>query len=326
MYKYPSISEAKAHAKYIARTLNLKLTEAQEVVAYIYSCYDWAELKSKQNCSGNIEHLIDVDPIKYIHTVNPFRYHKDELEVNELDDLLDTHINTLKQYLNSSNLAPGSLLERLTNKNYSQISGQVVSQVLEDLREDESQGFNAKDSDQIIECIMLCDDTINKVLYQKESISPINTHLEPKAYRQRFYAYYTFENNEVYISSREWDLEVFRPSKYEQQFSGELLSRSVCSRKWFIDYMIGYVKLIVHQFQMAGYSGKIRICRIQNADVSNFYHNKTDRFSHKGLDKLFTALLELGGSYVWETGTDGFRYNFGIEIPFTKEAKCTSSI
>lgn len=318
MYRYPSINEAKAHAKHIARTFNLKLTDAQEILSFTYSCCDWAELKSKQNSLASPEQLTYIDPFTYL---------RDEAEINELDGLISAHINTIKKHLSSSDLAPGSLLERLANRNYSQVSGQVVSQVLETFRDYEEykasdgyQGFNSSDNEQIINDLMLSDDTINKVLHRKESSRSrtVNTHLEPKAYRQRFYAYYTFKDNDVHITSREWDLEVFRPTNNEDKLSVEQL-HSVCSRKWFTDYMIGYLKLLIQQFRMAGYSGKVRICKIQNASVLTFYHNKTDDYSNNGIDKLFEALLELGGTYAWDTDKKGRKYNLGIEITFGKD-------
>jgi len=300
MYRYPSFNEAKAQAKHIAKTFNNKPTEAQEIVAYTYNCRDWAELKRKQNT------ILDCDK----HSHSPaFDSLISETERQEFDALVSLHIDAIKTHINPKIHFAGSLLDRVATKSYGKISGLIIKCVLEDSKE-----LNPISGSKLIDLLEFYDDTFSRILcrYKNSSKNTINTHITQSCYRQGFYAYYTFNNSsKLYVLSREWDLDIYIPS--DRQVKN---SPSICTRKWFVQYMVRYLQLLVQQFRMAGYVGKIRICKVNNASVLNFYNKKTDIFSHEGINNLFQALLKLGGTYVWETDEQGRKYDFGIEILF----------
>jgi hypothetical protein len=304
MYIFPSICQAKTRAKHLSRTFNIKLTDAQEIVAYMFKCNDWAELIKKKSDPVIFDSKYDVNS-DYLTT-------NDELQ--QFDALVSPHIEIIKRMLTKGTLSPGGLLERITSKSYNKISARIIRSVISDCEE-----FKLKGSE-FIDTLQSYDDTFNQVLYRarRNHRATINTHIEAEFYRHKFYAYYTFNRNELYVLSREWDLDICRPSNTAHKTLDEK-SKSVCSRKWFVDYMIGYLKLLTQQFRMAGYSGIIRICTIKNVSVHSFYARNSDECINGGITRLFEALLDLGGEYAWEE-EDGRKCNLGIEIPFSKKS------
>ena len=92
--------------------------------------------------------------------------------------------------------------------------------------------------------------------------------------------------------------------------------QSACSRKWFVSYMVGYLKLIAQDFRMAGYNGSFRIHKVQDYCVTDYFHRRTNEYEHSGIGKLFRELLNLGGKFIWEVDSKGNKNNVAIEIPF----------
>lgn len=311
MPKYPSIRESKTHAKHLSRTFNLKLTEAQEIVSYMYACDDWGGLMRKENTIINPKrHFLDTS----------YLYLPSESELRKFDAFVSSHIEAIEKHLGKEIYVSGSLLEKVASKHYNKISGKIIKSAINEWEEYESDDKKL-DSSELIDSLGHLDDTFNKVLHSKNKsqIYALNTHLEPQCYGQKLYAHYRFKKQELNIVSREWDFQIFRPTNTKNKITKEYV-QSVCNRKWFINYMVGYLKLITQQFRMAGYSGNIRICKIQNASVYNFYKNQRGEYSHSGIEKLFEALLSLGGKYAWDTSSSGCKIDFGIEIPFKRES------
>ncbi|SBM27679.1 Uncharacterised protein [Klebsiella oxytoca] len=46
MKQLPTCAEAKAHAKYLSRSLNINLSYARDAVALRYNCHNWSELST----------------------------------------------------------------------------------------------------------------------------------------------------------------------------------------------------------------------------------------------------------------------------------------
>lgn len=294
MSKLPSRREAKTHASHIAHTFNLKLTEAQEIVSYIYNCSDWAELVKNENLEN---------------TKGNYCFLSSKSELDKFDEYVSPHIYSIKAYIENGHYIQGSLLERVAFKDYRKIPNHIITGIVEN--------YGNVESSELIDMLGYSDETFNSILHRKQSSlnSNINANLVSVYYGQSFYAYYTFNKNNLYVLSREWDLHIFRPSDSTDATLTDNI-HSVCSRKWYVNYMIGYLKQLVQQFRLGGYSGKVRICRIQNSYVSSFFFDKPDKYSNGYIDGLFEALLDLGGVFAWDTDSQGNKIDIGIEIPF----------
>ena len=51
MKRYPSVREAKVLARVLSNSIGIKLTHAQQVMAFRFDCRDWSELLGKADSS-----------------------------------------------------------------------------------------------------------------------------------------------------------------------------------------------------------------------------------------------------------------------------------
>ncbi|MGB0893788.1 MAG: hypothetical protein ACPGUD_05220 [Parashewanella sp.] len=295
MKGYPSFREAKAHAKFISKTFNLKTTHGQEIVSYMYDCNDWSTLKDR---CDNSEKFPDVE----------FTFLADADELLKFEQLIEPILPQLKSELESSQYVSGSLLERIVNKQITKISGNIISKIIFEAEEANESTFES-----ISQTIGLCDDTFNHLLYCENNRYFNNTHLHPEHFQQKMYMYYDFNGNKkLDLRIREWDLVILKPSatlSLERMFSA-------CSRKWFQDYMIGYLKYLVQQCRQAGYEGTVKIYKIQNVTFKSVFLNTYDGFKNKDIQLLFDELLSYNGKVIWHTNEQGEKVEYAIELKF----------
>lgn len=297
MYRYPTIREAKTHAKHLARTLNLKITQAQEIVAYQFGCNQWSELINKQGVEASSESTRYREVFDHLAG-------QDKLE--QFKSFIEPHLFAIRHHVDKKTHTDNCTLRKIVDSKYHQISGSLIQQILADISEQPTMP-----TPELIDSLEFYDDTVSKIVaYVKNGIS--NTHLEPTLFGISLYAYYRFSGKNVEIISREYDLKIYRPSK-----SGTN-SLSVCSRSWFKKYMINNLRLIIQQLRTLGYEGTIRICTINNVSVSNYYRGVEGRFHHDSIYELFSELLDMGGRFSWTTDTGGNKGDIGIEIPFRR--------
>ena len=127
MNRYPKVSEAKAHARFISKTLKINTCHSQEIVSYIYGCSEWAELKSKQNTFIDANFTVGYyDAFEYLFSKN---------ELAELDTLVSPYNDELRALLNDYGTTE-SLVSIIIEKKYSQISGQIIRLIIDSLKEE----------------------------------------------------------------------------------------------------------------------------------------------------------------------------------------------
>lgn len=302
MYRYPSVREAKTHAKHLSRTFDLKRSEAQEITAYRFNCYDWSDLLEKSGSKVATEEA---------RAEIPFINILGQSKVDEFKDLVLPHIDAIKMHFNKNIHVHGCILHKILEAKFNQISGKVIDGVLHAMNEHEE--CKPWGSSELISELEFRDDTVSRILSWKDSakLQSYNGHLEPAMYGFSFYAYYRFSGKKVDITAREFDLYMCRPSR-----DGDSDCLSICDRAWFGKYFISYLKLIIQQLRSIGYTGVVRVCTIQNVQALDFYHKREGRTHHDAVYDVFKELLSMGGYFAWDTGDDGKKWDLGVELPF----------
>lgn len=297
MKRFPTRTEAEAHAKYLSRTLNICRSYAQDVVALRYNCNNWSELsKVFGQFSDKYMSFYGLPSPEDKHAFN---------------QLLVPYIAELQNAVHSDIHVPESLICKVAQGRYPQISGKVMSAFVREC--EDSPPASLED---IIDLLEFYDDTANRaVVGNRKRIAVNNPWLEPWVFGLRFYAYYHFEGKMVTILSREWDLDIHDnnlPRGRDRAFS----------RPWFQDYMVGYLSYLVKQFIGLGYDGTIKICCINNYSALNYHLGKPEPRGRVGIQHLYSVLLDCGGKGKWTFSQDGHKHDFGIELQF---ASLTSS-
>lgn len=295
MEQLPTFPDAKAHAKYLSKTLSIPLTQAQDAVALRYNCNDWSELKTI--CGQLTDRYISF--YGYASAADKLAFH----------DLLSPYQDELAQYLKPELHSQDSLLYRAAKQQWSRISKNIMSSVAYEMAETPDNSLK-----NIISLLDFYDDSISRVLtlFEKRHHSKmsINPWLEPWVFGLRFYAYYHFQDNTVTILSREWDLDIHDAYVIPPE-------DRVFTRPWFPTYMIGYLSYLSKQFIALGYDGSIKICRVNNYRVQDYMKGKSEPHNRTGIYRLYSALLKKGGQPQWSVSKDGHEHDFGIAIPFT---------
>ncbi|EPA7561723.1 hypothetical protein ACQ5DV_000149 [Salmonella enterica subsp. enterica] len=194
MKQLPTCAEAKAHAKYLSRSLNINLSYARDAVALRYNCHNWSEL------STVFGQLSD----KYMSFYGLASHE----EKRVFSQLLAPYIAELQNAIHPDRHVPESLIRKIAEGHISRVSGKVMSAVIR-----ECEDFPPTTVKDIIELLEFYDETVSRVLAGHHKQIPINNPwLEPWVFGVRFYAYYHFNGKQVTILSREWDLDIHVPT------------------------------------------------------------------------------------------------------------------
>lgn len=272
MTAYPEFQHLKRHAKHISKTFAINLTAAQDVVALIHDCSTWAELKeqSTQN-QGSHDHS-DFDCIP------------SSKELLELRTVLAPYLDGLKHSFDSSIHIPGSILDKIIKDKCHHLPGRAVKHLLYVEKPDKT--YSTTD---ILELIYFLDDTFSKVLVRRDRINE-QININSSLYGHYFYGYCDFDKQYVQMLIREWDLRLGSPCFDDSE---NCKRKSISSRKWFKDYMLGFIRRFISQCQRSGYSGRIKITRIQNAYVSKWLRGEPDKYRTENIESLFKAISNL---------------------------------
>ncbi|PKF78719.1 hypothetical protein CW749_16770 [Vibrio sp. vnigr-6D03] len=303
MYRYPTVREAKTHAKHLSRTFDLKRSEAQEITAYWFNCYDWGELLEKSGAKISIEEVNAVTPF-----INIFGQSK----VDEFKGVVLPHFDAIRKHFNKNIHVHGSILHKILEEKFNQISGNTIDAILHAMNEHQEECI-PWDSSELISELEFRDDTVSRILSGKDKtkLQLHNGHIEPAMYGFSFYAYYRFRGKKVDITVREFDLDLCRPSR-----DGVSNNLSICERGWFSKYFIAYLKLVIQQLRSVGYTGTVRVCKIQNVKALDFYRKRGGDTLHGAVYDLFKELLSMGGDFAWSTDEEGKIWDLGIELSF----------
>ncbi|MEZ2759575.1 hypothetical protein ACBQ54_17905 [Providencia vermicola] len=291
MKQLPTRAEAKAHAKYLSRSLNINLSYAQDVVALRYNCHDWSELSTVFGQFSD----------KYMSCYGL----ASPEEKRAFSQLLAPYTAELQNAVHPDRHVPESLMRKIAEGHIPRVSGKVMSAVIREC--EDSPPTTVED---IIDLLEFYDETASRVLVgQHRQIASNNPWLEPWVFGLRFYAYYHFKGKTVTILSREWDLDIhdaYLPHVRDRVFS----------RPWFQAYMVGYLAYLVKQFIGLGYDGTIKICCVNNYSALDYHEKKAAPYGRVGIHHLYRALLDCGGEYKWSLSQSGHKHDFGIELPF----------
>ena len=291
MNKYPSVNQANALAKYISRTLKIKLSHAKEAVAYMHACSDFNELCDK---SGLI-----ITTKLGVCLPTPC-----EDDLVKLKSLLAPHISAIRTYINPEVHLDSSVLSKVANNNIHQLSRKIVELVI--YGGDEIDWSN---SNSVISHLEFFDDSPSLVLVDINNQIPtsINPWIEPQALGLRIYGYYEPHGKFLNIVIREFSFDFVSPIK----------SKKLSQRKWFASYVTGYLSYLAQQLTSLGYHGHLRLCRVNQLSGNDIInpgerlHSKKDTKQSSAFDKL----IEVGGHWVWDKTDDGERIFYGVEVP-----------
>jgi hypothetical protein len=293
----PTLNTNKAHARTLQKSLNLKLNTAQIIVANMYGCCEWAELK--KHCDQKFDSSDFFLPMYYLE--------QEEIELFWL--LVNKYRKELMAVYKSNTQHPQeSLLNLIVNEKFRNIEHYQIEQVLNDYGQCGESFYSFKGSIERAENSALR--IINKLLSWGRERGPINLWLNTSTYQQSIYAYCKFSgnsDNHVTLRVQEWDTALQIPKT-------EL---SVCNKSWYIDFMIGYVQMLARQFINLGYQPTFEFFKIENTHLSTLElaHESSNHPKH-GIYKLAQRLLMLGGdlhvnmTYHEITATKGIRLTY----------------
>ncbi|WP_210443732.1 hypothetical protein [Vibrio crassostreae] len=238
MLKYPSLSQSEAHAKYISRTLKIKLSFAKEAVAFMYGCDSFKEL-----CSSSDLAVLD-SKNKYSAIPN-----KQDLEI--LKVLLQPHLPAIRAHLNPDIHLDCSVLGAVVNNRLNCISHGAVNHLLS-----LGDSFDWSDAKSVINELEFVDGTVSTVLASRIVMNRVKNKVNPwiefSSFGIRAYGYYNFSGKTVCIEMRELDIMFKYPNRY----------RDISSRKWIGDYVIGFLGVLAKQFETLGYTGEIQLSNV----------------------------------------------------------------
>ncbi|TCT68611.1 hypothetical protein [Vibrio crassostreae] len=238
MLKYPSVSQSEAHAKYISRTLKIKLSFAKEAVAFMYGCDNFKEL-----CSSSDLAVLD-SKNKYSAIPN-----KQDLEI--LKVLLQPHLPAIRAHLNPDIHLDCSVLGAVVNNRLNCISHGAVNHLLS-----LGDSFDWSDAKSVINELEFVDGTVSTVLASRIVMNRVKNKVNPwiefSSFGIRAYGYYNFSGKTVCIEMRELDIMFKYPNRY----------REISSRKWIGDYVIGFLGVLAKQFETLGYTGEIQLSNV----------------------------------------------------------------
>lgn len=291
MSKYPLVREVKSHAKHLSKTFNLKLSDAQEIVAFRYRAISFSRLLKLAGQPIIESHRLDMYEdapegvnAKFIKLVSPFE--------NEISAHIDNNVHV-----------NDSVLKKIADRRYSQISPHVMDLFTT------SDEVDVSDSASIIEYLEFIDDSVTKVLAARKrsrKAERINLWIEPWNYGHKFYAYFNFNGDNIDVVVREWDLDIEKPTK----------DFDISSRPWFVSYMLGYIELITKQFISVGYSGTLRVACINNLNAGNLYYRTKSNWHSEGVAAIFNNLLANSGSWDWDDDGKGNKNYIGVKVKF----------
>lgn len=238
MLKYPSVSQSEAHAKYISRTLKIKLSFAKEAVAFMYGCDNFKEL-----CSSSDLAVLDSN--------NKFSAIPNKQDLETLKVLLQPHLPAIRAHLNPDIHLDCSVLASVVNNRLNCISHGAVNHLLS-----LGDSFDWSDAKSIINELEFVDDTVSTVLASRIAMNRVKNKVNPwiefSSFGIRAYGYYNFSGKTVCIEMRELDIMFKYPNRY----------RDISSRKWIGDYVIGFLGVLAKQFETLGYTGEIKLSNV----------------------------------------------------------------
>jgi len=301
----PSLQINSAHARNLRKSLDLNLNTTQTIVANIYECNSWQELKLR--CNQKYDSSSLQLPMYYLeaHEIERFKYlvdkYQDELEVEFL----------FKDYL------PSSLLSQILRRDFGAIEHYQIECILNSYAEYEDNYYSFKRSlgwgEQSAKKV------IDSLMSWESARRPVSIWLRTATYQQNIYLNCKFNDIEddsdkvVFIAVEEWFTSIQTPNP----------DASICNADWFVKYMIGYIEILAQQFIDLGYQPAFKFTKLQNVYLSSLtsaYENESH--PQHGIYKLARSLIEHGKSL-----NKNMKYNEviskrGINLSFVKKSQC----
>lgn len=295
----PPLSVHKLHATKLQKNLGLRRGTACTIVAHISGCLDWPQLREK--CGKPFD-----PPSSHIPM-----YFLEPSVIDKFWRLVDKYEVELEKAYNPSIHLPDNLLAFVVNKKVNAVGHDQIDKVLWEF--DEKSGT----SERFVGQICCADNTAYKVLkseikeWKLETSDYVkNPWLNNGTYQQNFYAYYYFDNTKVLIKVREWDTGIKIPNS----------KTSIVNKKWFVDYMVGYINMLAQEFVSLGYQPTFEFFKIQNVFLPNLTSEFKDKNHPKhGIHSLVEKLLAINGQEVGGVPYSKITEDKGIKVSFNKE-------
>jgi hypothetical protein len=291
----------KSHARFIAHNLDLKLSEALSFIAHIHECETWQELKEKygkqRGISNNIIPVSDVD----------------SSEIALFWSLVDKYEKELKESYNPKIHLSCNILTLLINKKMNSVE---EYQIAKTLMEFDRENGTSKD---FINTIMYTDNTAYKVIKSQKNGWQVDTAtneirnlwLSSDTFKQQFYAYYYFNNKQVHIQVREWDSLSDVSTSYV----------SIVNKRWFVEMMMGYIKMLAKQLLTLGYQPTFEFIKIQNVYLPYLTAEyKNENHAKHGIYLLTQKLIDLGGFENEDIEYNKIKESRGVRITFNNDS------
>tara|TARA_R110002126_G_scaffold88837_1_gene212674 strand:+ start:19805 stop:20611 length:807 start_codon:yes stop_codon:yes gene_type:complete len=262
-------------------------------------CHNWQQLRNK--CGKPFEPTSSLIPLYFL----------EKSIIEKFWRLVDKYRTELESVYNPSIHLPDSLLAFVVDKKMHAVAHDQIDKILWEFNEE------TDTPERFVGLICCSDCTAFKVLkcqrkdWELESSQYIkNPWLNNATYQQNFYAYYYFDNTRVHIKVREWDTGVEVPDS----------KVSVVNKRWFVDYMVGYVNMLSKEFVTLGYQSTFEFFKIQNVFLPNLTSEFKDKNHPKhGIHSLVEKLLAISGQEVGGVPYSKITEDRGIKVSFTKE-------
>ena len=265
----PSFNVHQAHAKYLAGSLRLRLGIAQEIVAFMYKCDNWTELKRLSDHQYNAS--LKLVPLNFLEPKQVILFKK----------LVSKFDKTIKKSFNPKTDITCGLLHNLVNGKYAAVEDYQIESVLDSFNKT---GQKASD---FIESIFFAENTPCRFTKISHDHPVQNNWIRTSALQQSFYAYYHFNENAVRIKVMEWDTGLRLPSNKSM----------VLNKSWYVNFMVGYIDMLANQFIQLGYRPVFEFFKIQDVNLSSLTSEYADKDHPKhGIYQLVQHLISKGGA------------------------------
>ncbi|GAC31718.1 hypothetical protein [Paraglaciecola polaris] len=264
---YPPLNDLFDHAHYLTENSQLNLCQSQDLVAKIYNQKSWNRLiKSAGKTYIPRTGLLPLFSLP-------------DADYKFMWELFDLHSQNLKLYFDTATCPPNCLLEHIINKNLKRIEDNQIRSLQENFY------LENDTTEQLALIIGHVDNGAANVLHRLR-MRPVNLWLESSFFQQKIYAYFTIENQNVFIKIVEL---------YSLIYEDDDDTKSI-PIEYFAEFMLLFARQISEQFKNLGYEPFFLFCSVNDCPLFDLVDNTevNQRMKHLVL-KLVDKLLEDGG-------------------------------
>lgn len=283
----PTLGQLEMHARLLRTQSNIKRSHAKDMVAYYHGYGDW------QHLLAGLRHR----ELPNRRTDIPFINIPEEKQkvVRLIETLPDSVLKRLAGY----EPEPNTVLRAILDQRSDHLFEAEISALYSELFADETYEY---EPDEVVAAVIFRDNSIlSRIKYMCDrSLEVTNPHIYNYRTGWRTYCYINLKDDRtVEISIRELDSFIYPSVRHGLFFMTQ----------WHVSYILSHIQQIMNTLKCAGYSGEIKLHRVNNEGLLEYYtaygHVGLSRYScadepwiNEKVDELNIALIEAGACAV----------------------------